>query len=185
MIENLLLETEDKMLKAVEATKVKFSHIRAGRANVSMIDGVKVDYFGQMTPLNQVGTISTPESRLIVIDPWDKSLIPIIEKEILKANLGFTPSNDGRVIRLVLPELTEDRRKEYVKIVKKDSEDGKVAIRNTRKDANTQLKKFEKNSEITEDELKNAETKVQKLTDKYVSLIDEILAKKEKELLSI
>lgn len=173
------------MLKAVEATKVKFSHIRAGRANVSMIDGVKVDYFGQMTPLNQVGTISTPESRLIVIDPWDKSLIPIIEKEILKANLGFTPSNDGRVIRLVLPELTEDRRKEYVKIVKKDSEDGKVAIRNTRKDANTQLKKFEKNSEITEDELKNAETKVQKLTDKYVGLIDEILAKKEKELLSI
>lgn len=119
MLDDILLETEERMIKTVEATKVKFSHVRAGRANVSMIDGVKVDYFGQMTPLNQVGSLTAPESRLIVIDPWDKSLIPAIEKEIMKANLGFTPSNDGRVIRLVLPELTEDRRKEYVKLVKK------------------------------------------------------------------
>lgn len=185
MLDEILLETEDKMIKAVESTKVRFSHIRAGRANVSMIDGVKVDYFGQSTPLNQVGSLSAPESRLIVIDPWDKSLIPAIEKEILKANLGFNPSNDGRVIRLVLPELTEDRRKEYVKIVKKDAEEGKIAIRNIRKDANAKLKKLEKDSEISEDDLKNGETKVQKLTDKYVESIDDILTKKEKELMSI
>lgn len=185
MLDEILLETEDKMNKALESTKIKFSHIRAGRANVSMIDGVKVDYFGQMTPLNQVGTISAPESRLIVIDPWDKSLIPAIEKEILKANLGFNPSNDGRVIRLVLPELTEDRRKEYVKIVRKEAEEGKIALRNIRKDANTKLKKLEKDSEITEDDLKNGETKVQKLTDKYVESIEDILSKKEKELMSI
>lgn len=185
MLDEILLETEDKMNKAVESTKVRFSHIRAGRANVSMIDGVKVDYFGQSTPLNQVGSLSAPESRLIVIDPWDKSLIPAIEKEILKANLGFNPSNDGRVIRLVLPELTEDRRKEYVKIVKKDAEEGKIAIRNIRKEANAKLKKLEKDSEISEDDLKNGETKVQKLTDKYVDSIDDLLAKKEKELMSI
>ncbi len=185
MLDEILLETEDKMNKAVESTKVRFSHIRAGRANVSMIDGVKVDYFGQSTPLNQVGSLSAPESRLIVIDPWDKSLIPAIEKEILKANLGFNPSNDGRVIRLVLPELTEDRRKEYVKIVKKDAEEGKIAIRNIRKEANAKLKKLEKDSEISEDDLKNGETKVQKLTDKYVDSIDDVLAKKEKELMSI
>ena len=185
MLDEILLETEDKMNKAVESTKVRFSHIRAGRANVSMIDGVKVDYFGQSTPLNQVGSLSAPESRLIVIDPWDKSLIPAIEKEILKANLGFNPSNDGRVIRLVLPELSEDRRKEYVKIVKKDAEEGKIAIRNIRKEANAKLKKLEKDSEISEDDLKNGETKVQKLTDKYVDSIDDVLAKKEKELMSI
>lgn len=185
MLDEILLETEEKMSKALESTKIKFSHIRAGRANVSMIDGVKVDYFGQMTPLNQVGSISAPESRLIVIDPWDKSLIPAIEKEILKANLGFNPSNDGRVIRLILPELTEDRRKEYVKLVRKDAEEGKIALRNIRKEANTKLKKLEKDSEISEDDLKNGETKVQKLTDKFVESIDEVLAKKEKELMSI
>lgn len=183
MIDEILLETEEKMEKTIEATKVRFSHIRAGRANVSMIDGVSVDYFGQKTPLNQVGTLSAPESRLIVIDPWDKSLIPLIEKEILKSNLGFNPSNDGKVIRLVLPELTEDRRKEYVKIVRKEAEEGKISLRNVRKDANTKLKKLEK--EVSEDEIKTAETKVQKLTDKYVETIEEILNKKEKELMSI
>ena len=185
MLDEILMETEEKMDKTVESTKIRFSHVRAGRANVAMIDGVSVDYFGQKTPLNQVGTLSAPESRLILIDPWDKSLIPAIEKEIMKANLGFTPSNDGRVIRLVIPELTQERRKEYVKVVKKEAEEGKIAIRKIRKDANTKLKKLEKDSEISEDELKNAETEVQKLTDKYVATIDEILAKKEKELLSI
>lgn len=185
MLDEILLETEEKMEKTLHATHVRFSHVRAGRANVSMIDGVFVEYFGQKTPLNQVGSLSAPESRLIVIDPWDKSLIPAIEKEILKANLGFNPSNDGKVIRLVLPELTEDRRKEYVKVVKKEAEEGKIAIRSIRKDANTKLKKLEKDSEISEDDLKNAETKVQKLTDKYVEQIEELLEKKEKELMSI
>lgn len=185
MIEDILKETEDKMNKTVENTKVRFSHIRAGRANVAMVDGVCVDYYGVTTPLTQVGTVTTPESRLIVIDPWEKSLIPAIEKEILKANLGFTPSNDGKVIRLVLPELTEERRKEYVKTAKKEAEEGKIAIRNIRKDSNTKLKKSQKDSEISEDDLKDSENKVQKLTDKYIALIDEVLAKKEKELLSI
>ncbi len=185
MLDELMLEVEEKMIKTLENTKEKFSHIRAGRANVSMIDGISVDYFGQMSPLNQVGSLSAPESRLIVIDPWDKSLIPVIEKEILKANLGFNPSNDGKVIRLVLPELTEERRKEYVKVVKKEAEEGKIAIRSIRKDANTKLKKLEKDSEITEDDLKRNEDEVQKLTDKYVKNIDEALNKKEKELMSI
>lgn len=185
MINEIILETEEKMNKTLENTKIRFSHVRAGRANASMIDGVSVDYFGQRTPLNQVGTISAPESRLIVIDPWDKSLIPAIEKEILKANLGFNPTNDGRVIRLVLPELTEERRKEFVKIVKKEAEEGKIAIRNIRKDSNTKVKKLEKDGEISEDELKDSEIKIQKLTDKYIENIEEVLSKKEKELMSI
>lgn len=185
MLDEILLEVEEKMEKTLNATKTRFSHIRAGRANVSMIDGVTVEYFGQMTPLNQVGSLSAPESRLIVIDPWDKSLIPLIEKEILKSNLGFNPSNDGKVIRLVLPELTQERRKEYVKVVKKEAEEGKIAVRAIRKDANNKLKKLEKDSEISEDDLKNAETKVQKLTDKFIELIEEVLDKKEKELMSI
>lgn len=185
MLDELLLEVEEKMEKTVESTKVKFSHVRAGRANISMVDGVMVDYYGQMSPLNQVGNISAPEARLLVIDPWDKSLIPTIEKAILVANLGFNPSNDGKIIRLVVPELTEDRRKEYVKLVKKEAEEGKVAARNVRKDYNNKVRKMEKDSEITEDELKQVEDKIQKLTDKCIETIDGLLIKKEKELLSI
>lgn len=185
MLEEILLEIEEKMDKTLENTKVKFSHVRAGRANVSMVDGVLVDYYGQMSPLNQVGSVTAPEARLLVIDPWDKSLIPVIEKAILAANLGFNPSNDGRIIRLVVPELTEDRRKEYVKLVKKEAEEGKVAARNIRKDYNNKIRKLEKDSEITEDELKQTEEKIQKLTDKCIEAIDQILVKKEKELLSI
>lgn len=185
MLEEIMLELEDKMEKTLSNTKERFSHIRAGRANVAMIDGISVEYFGQMTPLNQVGGLSAPEARLIVIDPWDKSLIPAIEKEIQKANLGFNPSNDGRVIRLVLPELTEDRRKEYVKVVKKEAEEGKIAIRSIRQDANTKIKKLQKDSLITEDESKKAQDDVQKLTDKFTKLVDDTLASKEKELMSV
>ncbi|VWL85749.1 ribosome recycling factor [Oceanivirga miroungae] len=185
MLEEIMLELEEKMEKSLANTKERFSHVRAGRANVSMIDGISVEYFGQMTPLNQVGGLSAPEARLIVIDPWDKSLIPAIEKEIQKANLGFNPSNDGRVIRLVLPELTEDRRKEYVKVVKKEAEEGKIAIRSIRQDANNKIKKLQKDSEITEDESKKAQDDVQKLTDKYAKLVDDALANKEKELMSV
>ena len=150
-----------------------------------MLDGVSVEAYGVMTPLNQVGTISAPEARLLTIDPWDKSIIPAIEKVILQANLGFNPSNDGKIIRLVVPELTEDRRKEYVKLVKKEAEEGKVAIRNVRKDVNNKIRKFEKDGEITEDELKSGEEKVQKMTDKFIASIDEVLSKKEKELLKV
>ncbi|WP_066901632.1 ribosome recycling factor [Streptobacillus notomytis] len=185
MVEELLLEVEEKMEKTLESTKVRFSHVRAGRANVSMVDGVLVDYYGQMSPLNQVGSVTAPEPRLLVIDPWDKSLISVIEKAILAANIGFTPSNDGRIIRLVVPELTEDRRKEYVKVVKKEAEEGKVAARNIRKDYNNKVRKMEKDSEITEDDLKHIEEKIQKLTDECIKHIDELLTKKEKELLSI
>ena len=185
MLDNILKETEDRMQKALESTKDKFSHVRAGRASVSMLDGVSVETYGVMTPLNQVGTVSAPEARLLTIDPWDKSIIPAIEKVILQANLGFNPSNDGKIIRLVVPELTEDRRKEYVKLVKKEAEEGKVAIRNVRKDVNNKIRKFEKDGEITEDELKSGEEKVQKMTDKFIASIDEVLSKKEKELLKV
>ena len=185
MLNTILAEAESKMEKSVENTKEKFSHVRAGRANVSMLDGVSVEAYGTPTPLNQVGTVSAPEARLLVIDPWDKSLIPAIEKTILQANLGFNPSNDGKIIRLVVPELTEDRRNEYVKVIKKEAEEGKVAVRNVRKDVNNKLRKLEKDSEITEDELKASEEKVQKSTDKYIAAIDTALAAKEKELLTV
>ena len=185
MVDTFLKETETKMEKAVESTKDKFASIRAGRANVSMLDGITVDAYGAPSPLSQIGTLSAPEARLLTIDPWDKSLIPAIEKAIQQANLGLNPSNDGRIIRLSVPELTEERRKEYVKIVRKEAEEGKVAIRNIRKDVNNKLRKSEKDSEITEDELKSGEESVQKLTDKFTKLVDEALDKKEKELTTV
>ena len=185
MVDTFLKETETKMEKAVESTKDKFASIRAGRANVSMLDGITVDAYGAPSPLSQIGTLSAPEARLLTIDPWDKSLIPAIEKAIQQANLGLNPSNDGRIIRLSVPELTEERRKEYVKIVRKEAEEGKVAIRNIRKDVNNKLRKSEKDSEITEDDLKSGEDSVQKLTDKFTKLIDEALDKKEKELTTV
>ncbi len=185
MVDTFLKETETKMEKAVESTKDKFASIRAGRANVSMLDGITVDAYGAPSPLSQIGTLSAPEARLLTIDPWDKSLIPAIEKAIQQANLGLNPSNDGRIIRLSVPELTEERRKEYVKIVRKEAEEGKVAIRNIRKDVNNKLRKSEKDSEITEDELKSGEDSVQKLTDKFTKLVDEALDKKEKELTTV
>jgi ribosome recycling factor len=185
MIDTFLKETETKMEKAVESTKDKFASIRAGRANVSMLDGITVDAYGAPSPLSQIGTLSAPEARLLTIDPWDKSLIPAVEKAIQQANLGLNPSNDGRIIRLSVPDLTEERRKEYVKIVRKEAEEGKVAIRNIRKDVNNKLRKSEKDSEITEDELKSGEDSVQKLTDKFTKLVDEALDKKEKELTTV
>lgn len=142
-----------------------------------------VTQYGSQVPLKQVGTVSAPEPRMLVIDPWDKSVIKDIEKGIQIANLGFNPSNDGKVIRILIPELTQDRRKEYQKIVKKEAEEGKVAVRNIRKDMNNKLRKMQKDSEISEDELKGLETKIQDVTDKFIKEIDEILAKKEKEIL--
>ena len=185
MVDTFLKETETKMEKAVESTKDKFASIRAGRANVSMLDGITVDAYGAPSPLSQIGTLSAPEARLLTIDPWDKSLIPAIEKAIQQANLGLNPSNDGRIIRLSVPELTEERRKEYVKMERKEAEEGKVAIRNIRKDVNNKLRKSEKDSEITEDDLKSGEDSVQKLTDKFTKLVDEALDKKEKELTTV
>ena len=181
----LINECKDKMNKAIEATKNRFSSIRAGRANVAMLDGIKVEQYGSMMPLNQIGTVSAPEARLLVIDPWDKSIIPAIEKSIIGSNLGLTPSNDGKVIRLIIPELTADRRKEYVKFAKTEAENGKVAVRNIRKDMNNALRKMEKDGEITEDELKRFEDEVQKLTDNTIKSIEQLLATKEKEITTV
>ena len=184
-VEILMNDCKDKMAKAVESTRHKFTSIRAGRANVAMLDGIKVEQYGSLMPLNQVGTVSAPEARLLVIDPWDKSIIPAIEKAIMASNVGLTPNNDGRVIRLMVPELTADRRKEYVKLAKSEAEAGKVAVRNIRKDANNGLRKLQKDEEITEDELKKYEDEVQKLTDKTIKYIDSLLAVKEKEITTV
>ena len=178
-------ECRDKMEKAIEATRSKFIAIRAGRANVAMLDGVKVEQYGSLMPLNQVGNLSAPEARLLVIDPWDKSIIPAIEKAIMASNIGLTPNNDGRVIRLMIPELTAERRKEYVKLAKKESEEGKIAVRNIRKDTNNSLRRLEKDEEITTDELKGYEDDVQKLTDDTIKEIEELLALKEKEITTV
>ncbi|MGL6063734.1 MAG: ribosome recycling factor [Fusobacteriaceae bacterium] len=181
----IINDAKDKMEKAIEATRNKFTSIRAGRANVSMLDGVKVEMYGTDTPLNQIGTVSAPEARLLVIDPWDKSVIPKIEKAIMHSNVGLTPNNDGKVIRLMIPDLTADRRKEYVKIAKIEAENGKVAARNVRKDLNASLRKLEKDGDISEDELKRFEDESQKLTDSTIKMIDELLAKKEKEITTV
>ncbi|MDR1835230.1 MAG: ribosome recycling factor [Fusobacteriaceae bacterium] len=183
----IVSDCKEKMEKTIEATKGKFANIRAGRASVSMLDGIKVDQYGQLVPLKQVGTVSAPEARLLTIDPWDKSAIKSIEKAILAANIGITPGNDGKIIRLVLPELTAERRKEYVKLAKNEAENGKVAIRNIRKDVNNALKRLEKDkaNPVSEDEIKKLEDEVQKLTDSNIKLIDELFTKKEKEITTV
>jgi ribosome recycling factor len=183
--QKLLKDSKDKMAKAIESTKSRFGSIRAGRASVSMLDGIKVDMYGSETPLNQIGTVSAPEARMLMIDPWDKSMIPSIEKAIMQSNIGLTPGNDGRVIRLRIPELTADRRKEYVKLAKTEAENGKVAVRNVRKDANNHLRTLEKDGEISEDDLKRMEGEIQKLTDATIKTIDELLALKEKEITTV
>ncbi|GLI56449.1 ribosome-recycling factor [Propionigenium maris DSM 9537] len=181
----MMTDCQTKMDKAIESTKHHFASIRAGRANVSMLDGVKVEQYGSEMPLNQIGSVSAPEARLLVIDPWDKSVIPAIEKAIQASNIGLTPNNDGKVIRLQIPELTAERRKEYVKMAKGEAENGKVAVRNIRKDANNHLRKLEKDGDITQDELKEFETKVQKLTDDHIKKIDELYKAKEKEITTV
>lgn len=178
-------EFEDKMKKSVEALEEEFSTIRAGRANPHILDKLKVDYYGTPTGLQQVANISVPEARMIQIQPWESSLIKEIEKAILTSDIGITPNNDGKVIRLVFPELTEDRRKELAKDVKKKGDNAKVAIRNVRRDANDAFKKQNKASEISDDELKNLEDEVQKLTDKYVNAIDKAIDDKTKEILTV
>ena len=176
---------EEKMGKTISVYKENLAEIRAGRANPAVLNKIKIDYYGTPTPINQIAGISVPEARLIVIQPWDASALKEIEKAILTSDLGINPNNDGKVIRLNFPELNEERRKEYVKMVRKEAEEGKVAIRNIRKDVNNKLRKSEKDSEITEDDLKSGEDSVQKLTDKFTKLVDEALDKKEKELTTV
>ena len=176
---------ENKMNKAISVLQADLAAIRAGRANPAVLDKVTVEYYGVPTPVQQVGTVAVPEPRTITIQPWDASILGEIEKAILKSDIGITPSNDGKMIRLNFPPLTEERRKELVKGIAKRGEDCKVAIRNVRRDSLEGFKKQKKDGEITEDDLKNLETKIQKLTDKFVANIDTIIADKEKEILEV
>ncbi len=178
-------EFEEKMDKTISLFEENLSEIRAGRANPAILNKVTINYYGTPTPINQVAGISVPEARLIVIQPWDASILKEIEKEILKADLGINPNNDGKVIRLAFPELNEERRKEIVKDIKKLAEEAKVAIRSIRRDGIDSAKAKQKNSEITEDDLKNAENQIQKLTDKKIEEIEKILENKEKEVMNI
>lgn len=176
---------ESKMTKSFDALGRDLAAIRAGRANPHVLDKIKVDYYGTPTPLQQVGNISVPEARMIVIQPWEKSLLKAIEKAILTSDLGINPTNDGTCIRLVFPELTEERRKELAKDVKKKGEGAKVAIRNIRRDANDTFKKMEKGGEISEDDQKVAEEKIQKLTDKMIEKVDKAVEVKTKEIMTV
>lgn len=178
-------EFEEKMDKTISVFEENLSEIRAGRANPAILNKITINYYGTPTPINQVAGISVPEARLIVIQPWDASILKEIEKEILKADIGINPNNDGKVIRLVFPELNEERRKEIVKDIRKLAEEAKISIRAIRRDGIDLTKVKQKNSEITEDELKNAENQIQKLTDKKIEEIDKILENKEKEVMSI
>lgn len=179
-----LQQYDDKMRKTLEFLEADYAAIRAGRANPHVLDKLRVDYYGTPTPIQQVGNVTVPEARIIQIAPWEKSLIKEIEKAILTSDIGINPSNDGSVIRLVFPELTEERRKDLVKDVKKKAEDGKVAIRNIRRDGNDALKKLGK-TEVSEDEIKQLEDQLQKLTDKYIKEIDELMEAKSKEIMTV
>lgn len=176
---------ESKMEKSLESLKEEYSNIRAGRANPHLLDKIRVDYYGQPSALQSVANISVPEARVIQIQPWESKLIKEIEKAILASDLGLTPGNDGKVIRLVFPELTEERRKELVKDVKKKAENAKVAVRNIRRDANDAIKKAAKANEISEDEQKQTEDEIQKLTDKYIAEVDKTMEEKSKEILTV
>ena len=182
---NVKDRTSERMKKSVNSLSDEFNTIRTGRASASLFDKIKVDYYGQKTALNQVATISVPEARLVVIQPWDKSLLSEIEKAIQTSELSINPNNDGKVIRISIPPLTEERRKEYVKIAKNMAEQSRVAIRNIRRDANEELKKQKKSGEVGEDEEKRHEDEIQKLTDSFIEEIGKLLENKEKEILEI
>lgn len=184
-MDSQLLEAEERMEKAVASLDKDFSKLRTGRASTSLVDGIKADYYGTPTAINQMASVAVPDSRTLTIQPWDKGGFSVIEKAILKSDLGLTPINDGKIIRISIPPLTEERRKELVKVSRKYGEEAKVAVRNVRRDVNDSLKKSEKNKEITEDDLKRATDEVQKLTDKYVRVIDSKCAAKEKEIMEI
>ena len=184
-MKEVIKKCEEKMTKTCENLDGEFSNIRAGRANPNLLNRIMVEYYGTPTPMQQVGNISVPEPRIIQINPWEKSLLKAIEKAILASDLGITPTNDGTSIRLVFPELTEERRKELVKDIKKNGEAAKVAVRNVRRDANDTLKKMEKSTDITEDERKEGEEKIQKMTDKYVAKIDKSVENKSKEIMTV
>lgn len=185
MPETILLDAEERMEKAVEALKKELSKIRTGRASAKLLEHISVDYYGAPTPIPQMASISVPEARMLVIKPYDRSMLKEVEKAILASNLGITPTNDGQVVRIVFPPLTEERRKELAKLVSKHGEDAKVAVRNVRRDANEQLKKLEKDKVISEDDLKGYMEDVQKLTDEYIEKIEKVVEEKEQDILTI
>ncbi|MGB5422008.1 MAG: ribosome recycling factor [Desulfobacterales bacterium] len=183
MIEDIYQETRENMGKSVDDLKREFKRVRTGRASLSILDGIRVNYYGTPTPLNQMATLAVPESRLITIQPWDVSGIKEIEKAILKSDLGLTPSSDGKIVRIAIPPLTEERRKELVRVINKMSEEHKVAVRNIRRDSNEMLKDLKKEGDISEDEAFKAQDQVQKITDDHINLVDQITKEKEKEIL--
>jgi len=183
MIKSIYDDTKESMGKSVASLKKELKRLRTGRASLSILDGVKVDYYGTLTPLNQMATLAVPESRLITIQPWDVSVIKDIEKGILKSDLGLTPSNDGKIIRIAIPPLTEERRKELVKVVHKICEDYKISIRNIRRDANDLIKSMKIDGEISEDDAFKSQDQIQKITDEQIKLVDECYKIKEKEIL--
>lgn len=184
MPQSIKTSAEERMEKAIQALSRDLSTLRAGRASSSILDRVQVEYYGALTPLNQLANISTPDSRTLIIQPWDKSSLADIERAIMKSDLGLTPANDGNIVRLSIPALTEERRSELVKLTKKFGEESKVAIRNIRRDANEDIKKLEK-TDISEDESRRHQEDVQKLTDKFIAEVDNVLASKEKEIMEV
>lgn len=184
LIQLHLSETKEAMEKAVSHTESELTKIRAGKAMPSMLDGIQVDYYGSMMPLNQVSNVNTPDARTIMIQPWEKSMLQPIEKAIMEANLGFNPQNDGNVIRIPVPPLTEERRKELVKKIRNEAEQGKISVRNIRKEANEKIKKLSK-EHVSEDEIKDGEAEVQKLTDQHIASIDRHIEAKEKEIMTV
>ncbi len=185
MVDDVLSDTEDGMKKAVESFKRELAKVRTGRANLSLLDGVKVEYYGTPTPLNQVATLNIADARLITVKPWEKNLIPVVEKAIRTSDLGLNPIADSELIRLPIPPLTQERRKELVKLIKKMTEDARVAVRAARRDGNDMLKDAEKEKEISEDDSKLGQKKIQELTNQYIANVDDISANKEKEILEI
>lgn len=185
MINDVINEADERMKKTIEALKKEFGSLRAGRATPALLDKVLVDYYGAMTPINQMAKISAPEPRLLVIEPWDKTAVSDIERAILKSELGLTPNNDGTIIRIAIPQLTEERRNELVKVAKKKAEETRVGIRNIRRDANEQLKDFAKSGDISEDDTKRGQEAVQKMTDKFIAEVDILLNHKEQEIIEV
>ncbi len=185
MIDELLRDTEDRMGKSCKATEQEFNQIRAGRASTALLDTIRVDYYGTPTPLNQVASLAVPEARLLTVSPWEKNMLPVIEKAVLAANLGLTPGNDGNVIRIPIPALTEERRKDLVKRVKQLAEEGRVAIRNVRRHSIDGAKQAQKGQEITEDDLKRVGESIQKLTDRFIGEVDASLEKKIAEIMEV
>ena len=183
MIEDVKQEAKDLMEKAIESLKRDFNRVRTGRASASILDAVRADYYGQPTALNQMASVSVPEARLIMIQPWDPKSCGEIEKAILKSDLGLTPQNDGKVVRISIPPLTEERRRDLVKVIRKMGEESKVAVRNARREANEMLKEYKTEGDISEDDMRRGQTEVQKITDDYTAKVDALLADKEKEIL--